>query len=61
MDHQKMNDNNDLINDYHRLMIICKQEKMLMKFVEEKSVKTLVVEKNSMELKSPLDYSEELC
>jgi hypothetical protein len=56
-----MNDNNDLINDFYRLMIISTQEKMLMQFVEEKSMKMLVVEENSMELNSPLDYSEEVC
>jgi hypothetical protein len=50
MDHQKMNDSNDLIVDYHRLMLICKQEKMQVKFVEERSVMMLVVEEYSMKL-----------
>jgi hypothetical protein len=53
-----MNDNNDWRIDFYRWMIRCKQERMMMKFVEEIFGKMLVVKTNQMGLNLSLDYYE---
>jgi len=44
--HQKVNDRNDLIIDVHLLIVICKQEKMMIVFVEEKVMKMPEINEN---------------